>query len=202
MSRAASPRGGSRGRRPGSPDTRAHILAAARALFAERGFTGTTIRAIAGEAAVDPALVHHYFGGKADLFVAALELPVDPRELLAPAIAEGPDGAAERILRVFLSVWDDPELRLPLLGLVRGMAEPTGQRMIRDGFLVAVIAPLGEALGIDQPQLRMPLVASQLLGLILIRYLLEVEPLASLSAEEVVTLYAPTIQRYLTGELL
>src|SRR3954469_11292384 len=101
---ASSPRG----RRPGAPDTRADILAAARALFADRGFGRTTIRAVASDAGVDPALVHHYFGTKDDLFVASLQLPVDPRERLAPALAGGPDGAAERILRVFLEVWDEP----------------------------------------------------------------------------------------------
>src|ERR687890_2439282 len=98
-----------RGRRPGAPDTRATILDAARTAFAQKGFAGTTIRAVATAAGVDAALVHHYFGTKDDLFLAALELPVDPRVALAPAIAAGPDGAGERMLRVFLSVWDDPE---------------------------------------------------------------------------------------------
>ncbi len=79
----------SRGRRPGAPDTRAEVLAAARASFAEKGFRGTTIRAVAAAAGVDPALVHHYFGTKDDLFVAALEIPVDPREILAPVVAAG-----------------------------------------------------------------------------------------------------------------
>jgi AcrR family transcriptional regulator len=193
--------GARRGRRPGAPDTRAAILAAAREQFASAGFSGTTIRAVAGAAGVDAALVHHYFGTKDDLFVAALELPVDPRVVLAPAIAQGPDGAGERMLRVFLSVWDDPDHRLPLLGLVRGVLEPAGQQLLRDGFLHVVIGPIGVALGIDEPERRMPLVASQIFGLIILRYLLEVEPLASMPAEEVVAIYAPTIQRYLTGPL-
>ena len=191
----------SRGRRPGSPDTRAAILEAARALFATGGMSGTSVRSIAAEAGVDAALVHHYFGTKDDLFVAALELPVDPRERLAGVIALGPDGAGERMLRVFLSVWDDPELRLPLLGLTRGMLDPTGQRLLRDGFLPAVLEPVGVALGIERPEVRMPLVASQVLGLILTRYVLEVEPIASMPAEDLVAVYAPTIQRYLTDPL-
>lgn len=191
----------SRGRRPGSPDTRAAILDAARALFASGGFSGTSVRAVAGKAGVDPALVHHYFGTKDDLFVAALALPVDPREVLASVVAQGPDGAAERLLRVFLSVWDDPELQLPLLGLARTLLDPSGKQLLRDGFLKVVIGPLGVALGIDEPERRMPVVASQILGLILMRYLLEVEPVASMPADEVVSIYAPTIQRYLTGDL-
>ena len=190
-----------RGRRPGGPDTRSAILAAARAQFATAGFSGTTIRAVAADAGVDAALVHHYFGTKDDLFVAALELPVDPRVALGPAIEQGPDGAGERMLRVFLSVWDDPANRLPLLGLVRGLLEPSGQRLVRDGFLEVVIGPVGVALGIDEPGRRMPLVASQVFGLIIVRYLLEVEPLASMTTDELVAIYAPTIQRYLTGPL-
>jgi len=191
----------SRGRRPGSPDTRAAILDAARALFAAGGLTGTSVRAVAARAGVDPALVHHYFGTKDDLFVAALALRVDPREVLAPVVAEGPDGAGERLLRVFLSVWDDPELQLPLRALARSLTDPAGKELMRDGFLTVVIGPVGAALGIDEPERRMPLVASQVLGLILMRYLLEAEPIASMPAEEVVAIYAPTIQRYLTGPL-
>lgn len=190
-----------RGRRPGAPDTRAAILSAARESFAAAGYGGTTIRAVAATAGVDAALVHHYFGSKDDLFVAALELPVDPRAVLASAIAEGPDGAGERMLRVFLSVWDNPELRLPLLGVVRGMFDPAGQRLIRDGFLPAVLAPIGVALGLERPDVRMPLLASQVLGLIVVRYVLEVEPVASMPPDEVVAIYGPTLQRYLTGPL-
>jgi AcrR family transcriptional regulator len=190
-----------RGRRPGSPDTRAAILAAARELFAASGYGGTSIRAIAAAAGVDAALVHHYFGAKDDLFVAALELPVDPRAALAPAIAGGPDGAAERMLGVFLSVWDNPENRLPLLALVRGMFDPDGQRLLREGFLPAILQPVGVALGLERPEVRMPLLASQVLGLIVVRYVLEVEPVASLPADQVVAIYAPTLQHYLTGPL-
>ena len=190
-----------RGRRPGSPDTRAAILGAARELFAANGYGGTSIRAVAAAAGVDAALVHHYFGAKDDLFVAALELPIDPRVALAPAIAGGPDGAAERMLGVFLSVWDNPENRLPLLALVRGMFDPAGRRLLREGFLPAILAPVGVALGIEHPEVRMPLLASQVLGLVVVRYVLEVEPIASLPAEQVVAIYAPTLQHYLTGPL-
>ena len=121
------------GRRPGSPDTRAAILAAARELFAAHGFAGTTIRAVGAQAEVDPAMVHHYFGTKDDLFLAALELQIDPREVMAPVIAGGPDGAGERLMRVFLSVWDDPEARLPLIGVMRGIFDASGPRWSATG---------------------------------------------------------------------
>ena len=112
-----------RGRRPGSPDTRAAILEAARGLFASSGLSGTSVRAVAAKAGVDPALVHHYFGTKEDLFMAALALPFDPREVLGPVVALGPDGAADRLLRVFLSIWDDPELQVPMIALARSLID-------------------------------------------------------------------------------
>jgi AcrR family transcriptional regulator len=190
-----------RGRRPGAPDTRAAILTAARESFASAGFAGTTIRAIATAAGVDAALVHHYFGTKDELFLAALELPVDPRAVLAPAVAAGPDGAGERMLRAFLGVWDEPETRLPLLALARSLTEPASQKLVAEGFVPVVVQPVIAALGVDRPQERATLFASQIIGLIMVRYLLRVEPLASMPAEQVVAVLGPTLQRYLTGDL-
>jgi len=190
-----------RGRRPGSPDTRAEILAQARALFSAQGYAGTSVRAIAAAASVDAALVHHYFGTKDELFLAALELPVDPRRLLAPLIEDGPDGAAERFLETFLAAWDDPELRPSLLAVARAVMDPAGSKLLTEGFLPVVIQPIGVALGLDRPEHRMTLVASQVIGIILLRYVLAVEPLASMPPDLVVSTYAPTLQRYFTGPL-
>jgi len=190
-----------RGRRPGAPDTRAAILVAARSRFADHGFAGTTIRAVAADAGVDGALIHHYFGSKDELFLAAMKLPVDPRVVLAPAIAGGVDGAGERFLTVFLSVWDDPNLQPGLVAFARGVMDPSSSRLLTEGFLPVIVRPMGEALGVERPEHRMPIVASQVLGLILLRYVLRVEPLASMSQEQVVATYAPTIQRYLSGPL-
>ncbi|MEJ7794367.1 MAG: TetR family transcriptional regulator [Nocardioides sp.] len=190
-----------RGRRPGAPDTRAAILAAARSRFADHGFAGTTIRGVAGDAGVDAALVHHYFGSKDDLFLAALELPIDPRQVLLPAVADGIDGVGDRLLRAFLSAWDDPELQPRLVAVVRGVMDPAGSKLITKGFLPVVLVPVGQVLGVDRPELRIPLVASQMFGLILMRYVLRVEPLASLPPDQLVATYAPTIQRYLADPL-
>ena len=190
-----------RGRRPGSPDTRAAILARATELFAAQGYAGTSMRAIATAAGVDSALVHHYFGTKDDLFLAALELPVDPRVLIGPAVAGPVEQAAERFLGVFLTTWDDPDLRPSLVAVARGIMDPAANRLLSEGVLPVVIEPIGVALGIDRPHDRMPLVASQVIGLILMRYVLAVEPLASMPRDQVIATYAPTIQRYLTGEL-
>jgi AcrR family transcriptional regulator len=186
-----------RGRRPGSPDTRAAILTSARELFAEQGYDGTSVRAIAGAAGVDSALVHHYFGSKDDLFLAALQAPLDPREVLLPVAEGGVDGAGERLLRTFLTVWDDETTRLSLLALVRRVFDPEGRRLVRDGFMQMVLGPIGVGLGVDQPDRRMSLVASQLMGIVLVRYVVGVEPLASASHDELVAAYAPTLQRYL-----
>jgi AcrR family transcriptional regulator len=200
-SSASSATGARRGRRPGAPDTRAAILAAARERFAASGYAGTSIRAVAAAAGVDGALVHHYFGTKDDLFLAALELPVDPRALLAPVAEAGADEAGERLLRVFLGVWDDERNQPSLLALVRGLAEPNGQRLVRDGVLQMILGPLGRALALDRPEERMALVASQMVGIVILRYLLRAEPLASISPDALVAVYAPTLQRYLTGPL-
>jgi len=186
-----------RGRRPGSPDTRAAILAQARELFAAQGYAGTSVRAIATAAGVDAALVHHYFGTKDDLFLAALQAPMDPREVLLPVAEGGLEGAGERLLRTFLTVWDDETTRLPLLALVRRVFDPEGRQLVRDGFMQMVLGPIGARLGVDQPDRRMSLVASQLMGIVLVRYVVGVEPLASASHDELAAAYGPTLQRYL-----
>lgn len=190
-----------RGRRPGAPDTRAAILDAARAAFAADGFAASSVRRIAAEAGVDPALVHHYFGTKDRLFLAALEIPVDPRELLAPVVADGPEGAGERVVRTLLSVWDDPELQPRLLAVARSLGDPSGARLIADGVIPVVIGPVLAGLVRDHPEQRVPFVASQLVGLIVSRYLLAIEPLASLPAERVVSRVGPVVQHYLTDPL-
>jgi AcrR family transcriptional regulator len=194
--------GRGRGRRPGGPDTRGQILAAARESFAHKGFAGTTIRAVASDAGVDPALVHHYFGSKDDLFLAALEIPVDPRELVPHVFDDGVPGAGERLVRLFLSVWDDPRTRLPLVALVRSsLVQEAPESLLQQGILRMLLTPLRAALPPAEADRRVQLVISQMSGLVLTRYLLALEPLASMPAEEVVGWVAPNIQRYLDGPL-
>ncbi|MEP7091627.1 MAG: TetR family transcriptional regulator [Nocardioidaceae bacterium] len=191
-----------RGRRPGGPDTRGEILAAARRSFADKGFGRTTIRAVALEADVDPALVHHYFGSKDDLFLAALDIPVDPRVLVPTVFDEGVAGAGERLVRLFLSVWDDERSQLPLVALVRSsLVQEAPESLLQQGLLRLVLAPLRSALPADEADRRVQLVVSQMAGLVVTRYLLALEPLASTPAEDLVGWVAPTIQRYLNGPL-
>jgi AcrR family transcriptional regulator len=145
--------------------------------------------------------VHHYFGTKDDLFLAALQMPVDPRELLAPVIAAGPDGAGERLLRTFLAVWDDPETQAQLVAVFRSVLSADGATLLKEGFIPVIVTPVLSHLVRDRPEVRIPLVASQVVGLIVTRYVVAFPPMAQLSAEEVVARMGPVLQHYLTGDL-
>jgi AcrR family transcriptional regulator len=154
------------------------------------------------DAGVDPALVHHYFGAKDDLFLAALEIPVDPRALVPAVFDQGVTGAGERLLRLLLSVWDDPATRLPLIALVRnGLSQEAPESLLQQGILRMVLEPLRAALPAAEADRRVQLVASQMVGLVMTRYLLALEPLASMPVDDVVAWVAPTLQRYLDGPL-
>lgn len=191
----------SRGRRPGGQNTRGQILDEARAAFAEQGFGPTTIRGIAARAGVDPALVHHYFGNKDDLFLAALQIPIDPRDIIPSVFAPGVEGAAERLLEVFLSVWENPQARLPLVALVRtSLARESANTLLHEGLLRLILAPMIDVLP-DDAHRRSQLVATQMTGLVVCRYILCLEPLASMTRGEVIAWVAPTVQRYFDGEM-
>jgi AcrR family transcriptional regulator len=188
------------GRRPAGGDTRADILAAAQAEFAAKGYDGTTIRAVGAAAGVDAALVHHFFGSKDDLFLAALQIPFDPRVVLPRVLAAGVDDLGVRLVQTFLSIWEDPQARMPLLALVRsGLATESAGNLLADGMLRMIFAPVTQALGTPDAAVRVQLVASQMLGLVIARYVLALEPLASLEPDDLVALIGPTLQRYLTG---
>jgi AcrR family transcriptional regulator len=190
------------GRRPGESGTQQAILDAARAAFTGTGYDGATVRGIAREAGVDPALVHHYFGNKEHLFVEAMQLPFDPAVIIPALLAPGIDGIGERITRMFLTVWGSVERNNPFIGLLRGaMTHERSATMLREFVTKAIIGRVTAALDVEQPQLRANLVASQLIGLAFTRYIIRIEPLASTPTEDVVTAVAPTVQRYLTGDL-
>jgi len=191
------------GRRPGNPDTRQAILDAARGAFAESGFDGSSIRRIAGRAGVDPALVHHYFGTKDELFMATVEIPVDLPGLLRQVGAPGVDGLGERIVTMILTVWESPA-GAGLAGWLRtALADEARARLLRQFVVVSVARPFASSLGIPEPERerRTGLVMTQVLGLIVSRYLLFLEPVVSLSPAQVVASVGATVQRYLTGPL-
>ena len=199
----SGPGGGRTGRRPGSADTRGRILAAARAGFGERGFEGATIRDVAARADVDPALVHHYFGSKQQLFVAAMEFPPEIQAAIPELLAGPRDDLGERIVRVVLGLWDGPAVRPLLTGLLRSATtDPVAAAMLRrlltDGPFLALAG------AIDRPDagLRAILVGTQLIGVAMARYVVAVEPLASATPDQLARFTGPTIQRYLAGDLL
>jgi AcrR family transcriptional regulator len=186
------------GRRPGPGGTRERILAAARSDFGKSGYEGTTIRGIAAQAKVDPALVMHYFESKDGVFRAAVKFPVDPAEFIPRLLAPGLDGLGERLVRVFVETWDSPA-GSPLLGLIRSVVgNEDAAALLREFVTREVLGRIARALELDQPQLRAALVASQLVGLAMIRYVVKVEPLASAHTDDVVAWLGPTLQCYLT----
>jgi AcrR family transcriptional regulator len=190
------------GRRPGASGTRAAILSAAREAFGEQGYEKTTIRDVAGRAGVDPALVHHYFGRKPDLFTAAMDLPVNPADMAATMLAENPDAAGEHIVGLFLAVWEQGSNRHPLMALIRSAtSSEDAAAMLREFATTEIFSRVVHALGSPDAQLRANLVMSQLFGLAFARYIIKVEPIASMPPAAVVAAVGPTIQRYVTGDL-
>lgn len=190
-----------RGRRPGAPDTRAQILEAALALFAERGFERATVRAIAARAGVDPAMVHHYFGTKEDLLTAAITLPAEVSAITG-LIRDGTLAEAEAMVRALLAVWDDPHVRATMQALLRaGMSHQRAAAALRVAFADQTALRIAEALGGDDAELRAGLVGTQITGLALLRIIIGFEPIADAEAEVLVAAVAPTIHRYLVGDL-
>jgi AcrR family transcriptional regulator len=190
------------GRRPGVSGTREAILDAARRAFAEQGYQRATVRDVAKLAGVDPALVHHYFGTKQDLFVAAVRLPVNPVDQLTAVLAAEPDQVGQRLVETFLSIWDHAAGQSPLLALIRSaVADKDAAAMLREFITEEVLGPIARRLGSPDAQLRATLVGSQLIGLAMARYIIRVEPLASAPSAQVAAVVGPTIQRYLTGEV-
>ena len=187
------------GRRRGAPETRERILAAARAGFAEHGFDGASIRDVAARAGVDPALVHHYFGSKQRLFVAAMEWPFDPAVAIPRFVGGDPVGRGERVARFVVDLWEDPGFQPVVVGLIRSAASDAGAaHMLRELVEAGPLAALSGVVGPDA-RLGVELVASQLIGLAMARYVLRVEPLASADRETLVRLLAPTIEGYLAA---
>lgn len=190
------------GRPPGTSDTRDRILASARELFADKGFDRTSIRAIATAAGVDSALVHHYFGTKQQLFAAAIDFPVDPMTVLGPIREIPVDELGLALPSLLLPLWDS-EMGAGLVATVRSLLTGSDIALVRSflqEIITAEVAPR-----VDNPpgsgRIRVQFVASQLVGVVMARYLIKLEPFASLPPEQIAQTIAPTLQRYLTGDL-
>jgi AcrR family transcriptional regulator len=201
------------GRRAGESRTREAILGAARRRFGEQGYDGATIRGIAADAGVNPALVHHFYGTKERLFAAAMKLPVVPSEMLTLALGAERDRLGEEfggrigeiLIGVLLRAWDLVDVRTAFLGLLRSAATgEQGALMLREFVASTIIASLSQVAGLGddaEGRYRATLVASQVIGLGFARYVLGLEPLASATTEDLVAAIGPTVQRYLTGDI-
>jgi AcrR family transcriptional regulator len=190
------------GRPAGSSDTRDRILASARELFAENGIDRTSVRAVAAGAGVDAALVHHYFGTKQQLFAAAIQLPIDPMTVLVPMRETPVEELGLRLPLVLLPIWDS-ELGAELIATLRSLLGGADVSLARSFLQEVVVAELSSR--VDDPPgtgtVRAQFVASQLMGVVMARHIVKIEPFASLPAEQLAHTISPNLQRYLTGDL-
>ena len=190
------------GRRPGESGTSQAILTAAASRFAEHGYDRASLRAIAADAGVDQKLIAHYFGSKQLLFVAAIGLPFNPAEALATVLAGDRSQTGARLADILVDLLEQPALYQRMTGVVRAAAsEPDIARMMREFLTRELYRPAAELLETDQAEFRINLVGSQIVGLIVARYIVAVEPLASMSPAAVAAAIAPTLQRYLLEPL-
>jgi len=193
-------------RRPGRPagvsDTRNRILASARDLFARKGIRNTSIRAVAAAAGVDSALVHHYFGTKEKLFAAAVHIPIDPMDIIGPLRDVPIEEIGYRLPSMLLPLWDS-ELGTGFIAALRSVLAGSEINLFRTFIEDIIAVEVGPR--VDDPPgsgvIRIQFVASQLVGVVMARYILGLEPFASLPAEQIARTIAPNLQRYLTGDL-
>lgn len=196
-----SPTPGRTGRRAGASGTREVILGAARARFVASGFQGATIRSIAADAGVDPALVLHFFGTKEALFREAVQLPINPADRLRAALEDDRESAGATLVGFLVDAWESEDTNRTLLAMVRSaVTEEAAARMIREQVVGAVAQTL-QAFGVDRAEYRAALVATQMAGLALGRYVIRLAPLVEASRADLVVAFGPTLQRYLTGPL-
>jgi AcrR family transcriptional regulator len=190
------------GRRPGESTTRETIVAAATRQFAEFGYDRTTLRSVAAEARVDPALIVHFFGSKQRLFLAGVELPIDPATLVEQVAMGARSKVGARLAAAFLGALEDAAARSRWVAMIRAAAsEPEAARVLREVLETRVFAPIAEALGADDARFRATLAGTQMVGLGMARYVVGVEPIASADPAKLAAAIAPTLQRYLVGRI-
>ena len=181
--------------------TREAIVAEARRQFSELGYGRTTLRSIARGAGVDARLLLHYFGSKQDLFTASVELPLAPERVIEVVFDDGPDRAAGNAARLMVSVIDDPEMRRPLVALLRAaVSEPEAAELIRRVLTERMLLPIASRVGGSRPELRASFIASQLVGVTVVRYVVGLGPLAEASREDVIRALEPVFEHYLHGD--
>jgi AcrR family transcriptional regulator len=189
-----------RGRPRGTTSTRADILEVARRRFLAEGYDGVTLRSIAQDAGVDVALVSYHFGSKKGLLGAAMSLPANPAELLAREVAGPLNSLPERIVHRVVAVWEDPDVGGPLRALLEAaVRDPDVARLFREMIEREMLTRIADRIGGSDAARRAAVAVSQIAGLILARYVLAVEPLASMPADELATRMAPSLRAALVG---
>ncbi len=187
------------GRRPGNPDTRNDIVATARRLFANSGYDKTSVRDIAAGAGVDPALIRHYFGSKAELFRSTMGWPFDPAEISARIAGGDREELGARLTQVFFEAWEQPDSRDSLLAILRGAATHDESAALVRQFIAGQLYPeLAKLLTGADTELRVDLAMGQLLGIAYLRHVLQVEPIASASVDELIARVTPIVTAHLT----
>ncbi len=190
------------GRPPGSSNTRQRILDEARELFARNGIGNTSIRAVASAAGVDSALVHHYFGTKEKLFAAAVHIPIDPMDVIGPLREIPVEEIGHTLPSMLLALWDS-EMGVGFIAALRSILAGSEVNLFRSFIQDVIAVEVGPR--VDDPPgsgvVRIQFVAAQLVGVVMARYILELEPFASLPPQQIADTIAPTLQRYLTGDL-
>lgn len=199
----SSTRGRKRPGRPaGTSDTRERILTVARELFARNGIDKTSIRSIAAGAGVDSALVHHYYGTKEQLFAAAIHIPIDPMLVIGPMRETPVDQLGLTLPSILLPLWDS-ELGAGFIATLRSLLSGSDVSLVRSFLQEVITREVGAR--VDDPPgsgpIRVQFVASQLVGVVMARYILELEPFRSLPVTQIAETIAPNLQRYLTGDL-
>jgi AcrR family transcriptional regulator len=186
------------GRRPGAPDTRDAILAVARRRFATRGYDATSLRSIATDARVDPALLIHYFGTKEGLFAEATGLPAGVSALLSGMGGASLPETIEALVRGYLQLVDSDRSRNAILALVRSaVSQERAAAMLREFLTAELLTGIAALTSLPNAPLRASLVAAQLVGIAMLRHVVRVGPVARATPDEIVTLVAPVIERYL-----
>jgi AcrR family transcriptional regulator len=191
-----------RGRRPGGTDTKDALLTAAREVFVEQGFDGATVRAIATRAGVDAAMVNHWFGGKEGLFAeAVLKLPFNPQDIVKRLLSAAPEDIGQTIVRNFLTIWDSTGGGV-FTALMRSVTSHEEAALaLKDFFFKHVFKHVIAKYAPDDHEFRATLVATQIVGMGMIRYVARFDPLASTDIDTMAAAIAPTIQRYITGKI-
>ncbi|GAB2626333.1 TetR family transcriptional regulator [Streptomyces capparidis] len=192
------------GRRPGNTDSRRQILEAAQEKFAQLGYEGASIRSIAQEAGVDTALIHHFYVSKERLFIAAVHDAVNPDQIVASVAGRrrALRGLGERLTRTYLGLWENESTRNQMRGIMRSAVTHEGAaQLLRRYFIEQVSLPIAESTGKSHPEVRAVLATSVLLGMAMTRYIVQVEPIDTMSSDDLVACVAPVLQRYFTGPL-